>query len=221
MRRTNPWPRPRAREVREETGIRGGTLSDWGLTNVYEIYPVWRHRYAPGVTHNTEHVFGLTVEPGTPVVLDPREHLHYQWLPWREAADRCFSPSNAEAILHLPRLAGDRPMNALNPLKSTLLPSAERSGTAAGTLRVATYNIHKGVRGVGPRKRLEIHNLGLAVESFDADLVFLQEVRLHHAREARRFERTSFGWPAEGQADFLAPEGYDVAYRTNARHALG
>ena len=94
------------REVLEETGIAGGLLRDWGLTNRYEIYPVWRHRYAPGVTHNTEHVFGLTVEPGTPVVLDPREHLHYQWLPWREAADRCFSPSNAEAILHLPRLAG-------------------------------------------------------------------------------------------------------------------
>jgi endonuclease/exonuclease/phosphatase family metal-dependent hydrolase len=81
---------------------------------------------------------------------------------------------------------------------------------------VATYNIHKGVRGVGPRKRLEIHNLGLAVESFDADLVFLQEVRLFHTREARRFQRTSFGWPEEGQADFLAPAGYEAAYRTNA-----
>ena len=103
-------------------------------------------------------------------------------------------------------------MNALNPRNSTLLPSAE----GAGTLRVATYNIHKGVRGVGPRKRLEIHNLGLAVEAFDADLVFLQEVRLSHSREARRFARTSFGWPAEGQAEFLAPEGYEVAYRTNA-----
>ena len=84
------------------------------------------------------------------------------------------------------------------------------------TLRVATYNIHKGVRGVGPRKRLEIHNLGLAVEAFDADLVFLQEVRLFHHRDARQFERTWFGWPDGGQADFLAPEGYDVAYRTNA-----
>ena len=84
------------------------------------------------------------------------------------------------------------------------------------TLRVATYNIHKGVRGVGPRKRLEIHNLGLGIEALDADLVFLQEVRSFHHREARRFERTSFGWPKEGQADFLAPEGYDVAYRTNA-----
>ncbi|HSW08549.1 MAG TPA: dihydroneopterin triphosphate diphosphatase [Aquabacterium sp.] len=106
------------REVAEETGIRIGgahtsagggndvpltALCDWNLANVYEIYPVWRHRYAPGVTHNTEHVFGLTVPPGTPVALNPREHLRYQWLPWREAADRCFSPSNAEAVLHLPR----------------------------------------------------------------------------------------------------------------------
>jgi dATP pyrophosphohydrolase len=91
------------REVAEETGITGGTLTDWGLSNVYEIYPVWRHRYADGVTHNTEHVFGLEVPAGTPVTLSPREHLRYEWLPWREAADRCFSPSNAEAILQLPR----------------------------------------------------------------------------------------------------------------------
>lgn len=84
------------------------------------------------------------------------------------------------------------------------------------TLRVATYNIHKGVRGVGPRKRLEIHNLGLGIEALDADLVFLQEVRSFHHAEARRFDRTWFGWPREGQAEFLAPEGYDVAYRTNA-----
>jgi endonuclease/exonuclease/phosphatase family metal-dependent hydrolase len=83
-------------------------------------------------------------------------------------------------------------------------------------LRVATYNIHKGVRGLGLRKRLEIHNLALGVEALDADLVFLQEVRLFHRREARRFERTWFGWPEQGQADYLAPEGYDVAYRTNA-----
>jgi len=99
------------REVAEETGIAIGSaevplarLRDWQLANVYEIYPVWRHRYAPGVTHNTEHVFGLTVPAGTPVRLNPREHLRHQWLPWREAADRCFSPSNAEAILHLPQI---------------------------------------------------------------------------------------------------------------------
>lgn len=98
------------REVAEETGIVVGTaavpedaLCDWALRNVYEIYPVWRHRYADGVTHNTEHVFGLTVPAGTPVTLAPREHLQHVWLPWREAADRCFSPSNAEAILQLPR----------------------------------------------------------------------------------------------------------------------
>ncbi len=97
------------REVWEETGIRIGAggvpasaLRDWQLVNVYEIYPRWRHRYAPGVTHNTEHVFGLTVPAGTPVTLSPREHTSYIWLPWREAADKCFSPSNAEAILHLP-----------------------------------------------------------------------------------------------------------------------
>jgi dATP pyrophosphohydrolase len=90
------------REVAEETGITVGELRDWGYSNAYEIYPVWRHRYAPGVTHNTEHVFGLTVPPQTPVTLSPREHLAWQWLPWQEAAQRCFSPSNAEAIRLLP-----------------------------------------------------------------------------------------------------------------------
>ena len=104
------------REVEEETGIVVGSravphsaLRDWGLRNVYEIYPVWRHRYAPGVTHNTEHVFGLTVPPDTPVRLSPREHLRFGWWPWREAADRCFSPSNAEAILQLPRFLAAEP----------------------------------------------------------------------------------------------------------------
>lgn len=97
------------REVFEETGLQIGaaqiSLSDlrnWQLSNVYEIYPVWRHRYAPGVTHNTEHVFGLLVPGDMPVKLAEREHLQYRWLPWREAADQCFSPSNAEAILQLP-----------------------------------------------------------------------------------------------------------------------
>ncbi len=97
------------REVFEETGIRIGSaavpmdqLRDWQLSNVYEIYPVWRHRYAPGVTHNTEHVFGLCVPRDIAITLAPREHLQFRWLPWREAADRCFSPSNAEAILQLP-----------------------------------------------------------------------------------------------------------------------
>lgn len=108
------------REVEEETGIvvsDGGVdstsgdgnlvprshLRDWQLSNIYEIYPVWRHRYAPGVTKNTEHVFGLLVPRDIPVTLAPREHTRHVWLPYREAADRCFSPSNAEAILQLPR----------------------------------------------------------------------------------------------------------------------
>ena len=105
-----PLQETAVREVAEETGIVVGSaavpleaLRDWGLRNVYEIYPVWRHRYAPGVTHNTEHVFGLRVPPDTVVTLNPREHLQHRWLPWREAADHCFSPSNAEAILQLPR----------------------------------------------------------------------------------------------------------------------
>ena len=83
-------------------------------------------------------------------------------------------------------------------------------------LRVATYNIHKGVRGVGPRRRLEIHNLALGIEALDTDLVFLQEVRLMNRKAERHFPDTKVGWPKEAQADYLAPEGYDVAYRTNA-----
>jgi dATP pyrophosphohydrolase len=92
------------REVMEETAIDCaiGQLTDWGLENVYDIYPRWLHRYPPGVTRNTEHVFGLCVPEGTPVTLNPREHTAWQWLPYRQAADRCFSPSNAEAILMLP-----------------------------------------------------------------------------------------------------------------------
>ncbi len=97
------------REVQEETGIAVGSmqvpaenLRDWKLSNIYEIYPVWRHRYAPGVTHNTEHVYGLLVPRDIQVALAEREHLQYQWLPWQAAAEQCFSPSNAEAILQLP-----------------------------------------------------------------------------------------------------------------------
>ncbi|HET8694040.1 MAG: endonuclease/exonuclease/phosphatase family protein [Burkholderiales bacterium] len=104
----------------------------------------------------------------------------------------------------------------MNPLQSSLLPP---STLGSPYLRVATYNIHKGVMGMGPTKRLEIHNLGLAVEAFDADIVCLQEVRRFHHREARHFSRTDYGhrsWPHLAQADYLAPEGYEVAYRTNA-----
>ena len=91
------------REVREETGLEVGqfTLSDWDLENRFEIFARWRHRYAPGVTHNTEHVFGLLLPEPLQVTLSPREHLNQIWLPWRDAAEKCFSWSNAEAIRRL------------------------------------------------------------------------------------------------------------------------
>jgi len=102
------------REVFEETGIAVGNgkgnvpiadLRDWQLRNDYEIYPQWRHRYAAGVTRNAEFVFGLRVPRDAVITLSPREHTAHRWLPWREAADACFSASNAEAIRQLPRLA--------------------------------------------------------------------------------------------------------------------
>lgn len=97
-----------AREVMEETGIAASpeVFCDWAISNVYEIYPVWRWRYASGITHNTEQVFSLCVAPGTAIKLNAREHLAWQWLPYCEAADRCFSPSNAEALLMLPQFIG-------------------------------------------------------------------------------------------------------------------
>jgi dATP pyrophosphohydrolase len=92
------------REVREETGIDATRfeLVPWGIENRYEIYERWRHRYAAGVTHNTEHVFGLRLPAPQPVTLAPAEHLQAVWLPWDVAAERCFSPSNATAIRLLP-----------------------------------------------------------------------------------------------------------------------
>ena len=110
-----------ARELFEETGIvasadadvsdacagvadaaRVVQVLDWRLSNTYEIFPVWRHRYAPGVTQNVEHVFSVCVPRDSVITLSPREHLRYAWMPYLEAADRCFSSSNAEAILQLP-----------------------------------------------------------------------------------------------------------------------
>jgi dATP pyrophosphohydrolase len=107
-----PFAQTAWREVGEETGIdcRPGSplasrLVDWSLENVYAIYPHWLHRYAPGVTHNTERLFSLSVPQGTPIRLSSREHTHHQWLPYRDAADLATSASNAEAILSLPRFA--------------------------------------------------------------------------------------------------------------------
>lgn len=96
------------REVREETGLDTNQylLTDWQYSNRYEIFKHWRHRYGDGVTHNTEYVFGLLLPGPLPVTLAPREHLQYAWLPWREAAERCFSWSNVEAIQALPARLG-------------------------------------------------------------------------------------------------------------------
>lgn len=106
------WEATASREVLEETGIDCSVestlhdhLVDWRMENVYPIYSRWLHRYAPGVSHNTERVFGLCVPRETVVRLNPREHTDWRWLPYLEAAELCFSPSNAEAVLMLPRFA--------------------------------------------------------------------------------------------------------------------
>jgi dATP pyrophosphohydrolase len=94
------------RELREETGLDAaafGGVVDWKRTNEYEIFARWRHRYPPGTTHNTEHVFSLQVPRPVPVRLAPDEHLSHLWLPWEEAAPKCFSWSNRQAIDELPR----------------------------------------------------------------------------------------------------------------------
>ena len=100
-----PWVATAQREVLEETGIDarapGCELADWQLQNTYDIYPQWRHRYASGVTRNTERVFGLQVPVGTPVRLSPLEHVAAVWLPVQAAAEKCFSASNAAAVLRL------------------------------------------------------------------------------------------------------------------------
>jgi dihydroneopterin triphosphate diphosphatase len=89
-----------AREVQEETGlvVAEHRLSDWGYHTDYAIYACYQHRYAPGTTHNREHVFGLEVAAPMRVVLNPEEHTAQRWLPWFDAAAACFSPSNAAAI---------------------------------------------------------------------------------------------------------------------------
>jgi dATP pyrophosphohydrolase len=93
------------REVMEETGLDASAydLCDWQIQNQYDIYEHWRHRYPPGTLRNTEHVFGLKVPTVMAVTLSAREHLNYLWLPWAEAAEKCFSASNKAAIQSLPQ----------------------------------------------------------------------------------------------------------------------
>ena len=95
------------RELTEETGLDGqaGVLTDWNMQNEFEIYPEWRWRYAPGVTRNTEHVFGLCMPEPVPVRLSPREHVAYVWMPHDRAAEKVFSWSNAKVLRALPEVA--------------------------------------------------------------------------------------------------------------------
>jgi dATP pyrophosphohydrolase len=91
------------REVKEETGLdtKQYNLQDWQASNVYEIYPHWRHRYALGVVENTEHLFGLELPSELPIKLAPNEHVRYEWINWREAAKRVFSWTNVDALKRL------------------------------------------------------------------------------------------------------------------------
>lgn len=112
---TDTYQATAVREVWEETGIDCGPgsalhagLQDWQLENTYSIYPRWLHRYAPGVVQNVERVFGLQLPADwdrRTVRLSPREHDAFVWLPLHAAAQRCFAPSNAEAVLLVPRFA--------------------------------------------------------------------------------------------------------------------
>lgn len=95
------------RELLEETGLSVGTLTDWRLANRYEIWAQWRARYAPGVAHNTEHVFGFTVPAPAVATLDSAEHVAQVWLPWQEAMQKVFSPTNRDAIRQLPKRLRD------------------------------------------------------------------------------------------------------------------
>ncbi len=98
-----PLVRAAARELQEETGIDAvaGRLERWNVVYTFEIYQQWRSRFAPGVSHNVEHVFALALPARVPVRLAPREHLAFDWLPWRDAAAKCFSWSNRDAIVML------------------------------------------------------------------------------------------------------------------------
>ena len=96
-----PLERAAKRELLEETGIDGGRLERWSVTYTFEIYQQWRNRFAPGVIHNQENVFALELPQRTPVTLAQEEHTSFEWLPWRQAAAKCFSWSNRDAILML------------------------------------------------------------------------------------------------------------------------
>lgn len=191
------------RELQEETGFvcPHEAWQDWQQTQRYEIFPHWRHRYAPGVTHNTEHVFSVRVSPGAQPVLSAREHLRHEWMTWQQAVERCFSWTNVLAIEQLAHRLG----------WSRLV--------APELLTVASYNIHKGRSSgfLGLRRRLVIHEMAQAVGSMAADLVFLQEVQGRNDRAALRQAH----WPLEPQHDLLSNGYHQSAYRPAAHYLHG
>lgn len=188
-----------ARELAEETGISvpPEQLSDWNQRERYEIFPHWRHRYPEGVTHNTEHWFSVCVERGTIPRLSPREHVRWSWMPWAEAAERCFSWTNVLAIRELARRQGWTPAG---------------SHSNAKPIRLASYNIHKAqMRRLTLRSRSVMEELVHGITALDADLVCLQEVQGRQDRWALR----------QGQHERLAELGYETAYGPAAHYLHG
>ncbi|MBT8123886.1 MAG: dihydroneopterin triphosphate diphosphatase [Gammaproteobacteria bacterium] len=86
------------RELQEETGISEQELHDCQYSQNFEIYSIWRDRYAPGVTENQEHVFSLELTDKVDIQLDPREHEEYIWLSKQKALELAFSHTNQDAI---------------------------------------------------------------------------------------------------------------------------
>lgn len=191
------------RELQEETGFDQSleTIEDWQQTQRYEIFPHWRHRYAKGVTHNTEHVFSVCLPAGASPRLAPREHLQSEWLPWQQAAERCFSWTN---VLAIEQLAARRGWSRL-PVSPTLI--------------VASYNIHKGHSAgfFGLRRRLVIHEMQHALKALGADLVLLQEVQGRNDRAALRQAH----WPSAPQHEILSSGDYQAVYRPAAHYLHG
>jgi endonuclease/exonuclease/phosphatase family metal-dependent hydrolase/8-oxo-dGTP pyrophosphatase MutT (NUDIX family) len=191
------------RELAEETGIARAMdqIVNWEQQERYEIFPHWRHRYPEGVTHNTEHWFSVRVDVGTEPRLSPREHTRWSWMPWAEAAERCFSWTNVLAIRELARREG-----------WTSLASNGQASMPNRPLRTASYNIHKAqMRQLTLRSRSVMEELVNGIAVLNADLVCLQEVQGRHDRWALR----------QGQHERLAELGYETAYGAAAHYLHG
>lgn len=84
------------------------------------------------------------------------------------------------------------------------------------TLRIATFNIHKGVTSFNAR--LVLHEQRELIRHMQADIVFLQEVRGEYSHHKRRF----LHWPSASQHEFLADSIWnDFAYGKNAVYPAG